>query len=323
MEKNIIEIDKIAKYLLEAEEDHETIEEPPELPGEAEDVDEVEQIEDIPEEDTETSDVDEVVEPEEDDKYVLEDEVEVDEVVEDESVPKQEPQKPMSMPQQAAFEESDKNGVRRKKLYVEFIKWAQQYNPTNTFSSNFGPDTFNTTYPFVHSDLRYFYRLADPSLCVLSGKLTFFSLQELRRVNKSNNQFPNILIFAATDNDLRVFNSETRGVNLAKEVNGNITLDRLLANTFDLYIQALVGQGDILNAPLNEHVYLEMENSGLHPTLSPEEREIIKKRFGDIQCSIKKDKDGYYAYTHRARSKSYPSLLKLPKSKVLFISSTA
>lgn len=38
--------------------------------------------------------------------------------------------------------------------------------------------------------------------------------------------------------------------------------------------------------------------------------------------SISKDKDGYYAHTHRARSKSYPSVEAIPASKLKFIDST-
>lgn len=38
--------------------------------------------------------------------------------------------------------------------------------------------------------------------------------------------------------------------------------------------------------------------------------------------SIKQDKDGYYACTHRARSKSYPTPEDIPVSKLKFIDST-
>lgn len=38
--------------------------------------------------------------------------------------------------------------------------------------------------------------------------------------------------------------------------------------------------------------------------------------------SIKQDKDGYYATTHRARSKSYPTPEQIPASKLKFIDST-
>ena len=57
--------------------------------------------------------------------------------------------------------------------------------------------------------------------------------------------------------------------------------------------------------------------------LNPEEREEVKKRFKDIQCSFAKDDDGYYCFTHRARSKSYPSISQIPQSKVDFINSTS
>ena len=57
--------------------------------------------------------------------------------------------------------------------------------------------------------------------------------------------------------------------------------------------------------------------------LTGEERALVKDIFGDnLQCSFAKDKDGYYCYTHRARSKSYGTISKIPKSKVEFIGST-
>lgn len=43
------------------------------------------------------------------------------------------------------------------------------------------------------------------------------------------------------------------------------------------------------------------------------------KRYG---VSIGKDKDGYFCYTHRARSKSYPTIADIPKSALKFIDST-
>lgn len=38
--------------------------------------------------------------------------------------------------------------------------------------------------------------------------------------------------------------------------------------------------------------------------------------------TVKKDKDGYYCMTHRCRSKSYPSVDKIPKGRIEFIEST-
>jgi hypothetical protein len=62
-----------------------------------------------------------------------------------------------------------------------------------------------------------------------------------------------------------------------------------------------------------------------HESLTPDEREQVKSRFGDFEevgCSFAKDSDGYFCYTHRARSDSYESIAKIPKSKVEFIEST-
>ncbi|OPX93992.1 MAG: hypothetical protein A4E53_00155 [Pelotomaculum sp. PtaB.Bin104] len=43
------------------------------------------------------------------------------------------------------------------------------------------------------------------------------------------------------------------------------------------------------------------------------------KKFG---CSCGKDDNGYFVYTHRARSKSYESLQKIPIKVLKFIDST-
>lgn len=58
-------------------------------------------------------------------------------------------------------------------------------------------------------------------------------------------------------------------------------------------------------------------------SLTPEERKIADERFGEISCSIMWNKHGYFATTHRARSDYYPTLEKLPKAKVAFVSSTS
>jgi hypothetical protein len=57
-------------------------------------------------------------------------------------------------------------------------------------------------------------------------------------------------------------------------------------------------------------------------SLTPEERKIVDERFGEIGCSIQWNKHGYFAHTHRARSGYYPTLEKLPKKDVDFVSST-
>ena len=46
------------------------------------------------------------------------------------------------------------------------------------------------------------------------------------------------------------------------------------------------------------------------------------KEMGKFECSLGKDKDGYFCYTHRARSKSYPTPQQIPKTKIEFIEST-
>ena len=152
-----------------------------------------------------------------------------------------------SMPKKTDKAESNKNGVNRKKLYIAFIEWCKTFNDKNAFGSMFDKDAFHVTYPFVPESMRYFYRLANPLMCVLSGNLTFFQLSELRKVNAKNSQLANMMIFAATENDMRVLNVKDGAVYMATDENGAIKLGTKLADTFDLYIQTMIDRGDILN----------------------------------------------------------------------------
>ena len=161
---------------------------------------------------------------------------------------------PKSRPKAVDAAENNKNGVRRKKLYIAFIEWAKAYNRKNAFGSIFDKDIFDVSYPFVPHEMRYFYRLANPMLCVLGGDLTFFPVAELRKVNAQNKKLSEMLIFAATPNDLRVFSIKDKQVYLAQEQDGEIVLTQVLGETFDLYIQNMIKQGDILNGPIEESV---------------------------------------------------------------------
>lgn len=165
--------------------------------------------------------------------------------------PNEEPEKE-SMPKKTDKVESSKNGVRRKKLYIAFIEWCKEYNNKNTFGSIFDKDAFNVSYPFVPEEMRYFYRLANPMLCVLGGDLTFFPASELRKLNSKNSHLNQLMIFAATPNDVRVFNVKDKKIYLGTEENGAVKLGVVLGDTFDLYIQKMINKGDILNAPLEE-----------------------------------------------------------------------
>lgn len=163
-------------------------------------------------------------------------------------------EEPKSLPKQTDQKEVNKNGVRRKKLYIAFIEWCKEYNNKNTFGSIFDKDIFHNVYPFVPEPCRYFYRLANPILCVLAGDLTFFQVSELRKLNKDNKHLSDMMIFAATKEDLRVFNNKDKKVYKAfVDENNEIKLDKVLGNTFDTYIQTMIGKGDILNAPLEEN----------------------------------------------------------------------
>ena len=158
----------------------------------------------------------------------------------------------MSWPQRVDVREAAKNGANRKKLYIAFIEWAKSINIRNIFSSVFDDNIFDNNYPFVPHEMRYFYRIANPMLCVLQGDLTFFQLSELMKINGNNKQIVDLMVFAATPNDLRVFNVRDKKVYQAVEENGNIKIRAKLGETFDLYIQNMIQRGDILNSPHGE-----------------------------------------------------------------------
>lgn len=166
---------------------------------------------------------------------------------------KDKPKEKESFPKKADKAESDKNGIRRKKLYIAFIEWCKEYNQKNTFGSIFDKDVFTTSYPFVPDEMRYFYRLANPILCVLAGNLTFFQVSELRKLNEKNSKLNEIMIFAATENDMRIFNKKDKKIYKGIEDNGMIKLDGMLSETFDNYIQNMIKKGDILNGPIEEN----------------------------------------------------------------------
>lgn len=54
-------------------------------------------------------------------------------------------------------------------------------------------------------------------------------------------------------------------------------------------------------------------------TISRKDKNGKRKVYG---CSVGKDNKGYFVYTHRARSKSYESVNKIPVKDLNFIDST-
>ena len=137
--------------------------------------------------------------------------------------------------------EVGRNGVLRKKLYIEFIEWAKEKNSNNNFGSNFNKNIFNEDNPFVPKDMRFFYRLADPLLCMIDD-LTFFSLSELNAVNSGIIDLEKQMIFAATKEEFIVFNKEDDKIYIGKEKNKSVALVKEIANNFDDYIQDLIGK---------------------------------------------------------------------------------
>jgi hypothetical protein len=57
--------------------------------------------------------------------------------------------------------------------------------------------------------------------------------------------------------------------------------------------------------------------------ISTQDRAAWRKRFPEAQCTLARDKDGYYCRTHRARSPSFESVGVIPEKVVRFVSSTS
>ena len=93
----------------------------------------------------------------------------------------------------------DKNGVKRKNLYIAFIEYCKKLNPKNTFSSLFDKDIFKERYSFIPYEMRYFYRLANPMSCIIPviqfESVSFFedsgikqALDQIKKNNKSESE---------------------------------------------------------------------------------------------------------------------------------------
>lgn len=145
-------------------------------------------------------------------------------------------------------EEVNKNGNNRKTLYIEFIKYAQSIKEKNTFGTIFDKDAFKKKYKFVPNEMRYFYRLANPILCVLEDDLCFFNVSELKKLNKKLHiDTDEMLMFAANTKEYIVFYNKNKAIYKAKDDSGEFKLGKKIADSFDLYIQSLIGNKDYLN----------------------------------------------------------------------------
>ena len=64
-------------------------------------------------------------------------------------------------------------------------------------------------------------------------------------------------------------------------------------------------------------------NESKKEPLTTAEYAEVKEKFGSSRgASFAKDKQGYFCYTHRARSKSYPTIKDIPMEKYKFVVST-
>lgn len=159
----------------------------------------------------------------------------------DQQDPDQKPEPKESLPKQIDSKERNANGVKRKQLYIEFIKYAKTIHSNNLFGSIFDKNAFDL-YNFVPHEMRYFYRLANPLLCVLNDSLTFFALSELKKINVENKEINKLLIFAADkSNKLIIFNNQDKKVYDGENKDKKIVCNNELSGSFDTYLESLIG----------------------------------------------------------------------------------
>ena len=164
--------------------------------------------------------------------------------------------------------ESDKtsatNGTNRRRLYEEFIKYAKIINKSNTFETVYDKRIFSEKYPLIPYEMRFFYRLACPKLCILKDNLTFFRLKDIESINKDNKEKDKYVVFAGTMNYFVLFNDYDKGIYKATEKDDKIELLEKIADSFDLYIQKIVDKGDILGGVLDDEHYEYVNTSHFH-----------------------------------------------------------
>ena len=154
-----------------------------------------------------------------------------------------EPEKPKeeSLPKQTDKKEENANGVQRKQLYIAFINYAKTIHSNNIFGSIFDKSAFEL-YTFVPHEMRYFYRLANPLLCVLNDSLTFFAMSELKKINAENKDISKLLIFAADkSNKLIIFDQQNKKIYEGESKDKKVVCLNELSSSFDTYLESLIG----------------------------------------------------------------------------------
>lgn len=142
--------------------------------------------------------------------------------------------------------EEEKNGTNRKRLYIAFIQFAKRKDNRNVFSSIFDTNAFDETFSFIPDSIRYFYRMANPIICVVDD-LVFFSLNEIKQANENNNQKSKYLILAHSPTYEVCIDLDNEKMYKGVIKNNNLIIHEMLDRSFDLWLQGLIGNTDFLN----------------------------------------------------------------------------
>jgi hypothetical protein len=78
-----------------------------------------------------------------------------------------------------------------------------------------------------------------------------------------------------------------------------------------------------LPAEMKEKILPLVVKSGIHGTRYKEGGKVFGLKYNKSNgCDLGADKNGFFVFTHRARSKSYPEINKIPQKDIKFIEST-
>lgn len=110
-----------------------------------------------------------------------------------------------------------------------------------------------------------------------------------------------------------------------KLIRESLTEGKLVDETSD--IKGKIERSKKLTKEMKEKIIPMIVKNGIHGTKYKEGRvtylktpKISGKSF--LGNGIGADKDGFFVFTHRARSKSYPELSKIPDKDIKFIETT-
>jgi uridine kinase len=139
-------------------------------------------------------------------------------------------------PVEGIDEREEKNGKARKDKYESFIGAMKDINPKSTFSSVWDAEAFRSQFKFVPYEVRYFYRIANPSFVQIGEFKWIPYSEELIQAQSKYGLGKKLFVFATFGKEPVFFNM------LDKKIYLN---DSVISASFDGFIDELIAKGGI------------------------------------------------------------------------------